>query len=182
MNLKNLLAISLLSVLMLSSCKKDEKGDTVFFGNGSVSGTIKGTKLDNSVLDETFTFSKYLPILNEQYYQIDYDNNNQYDFNIEYSDENSNSFRLEFTLSSLTDNTPADIDFSFNYYKALANNKMLHFDMTENNNTAVISDFSFDANTGKLKCKLVVTGTTNSTEKNATVTANIDLTLKERVE
>lgn len=182
MYLKNLLAISLLSVLMFSSCKKDEKGDTVFFGNGSVTGTIKGTKLDNSVLDETFTFSKYLPILNEQYYQINYNNNNQYDFNIEYSDENSNSFNLEFTLSALTDNTPADIDFYINYYKTKEANKILHFDMSENNNTTVISDFSFEANTGRLKCKLVVTGTNNTTEKNATVTANIDITLKERVE
>lgn len=182
MYLKNLLAISLLSALMFSSCKKDEKGDTVFFGNGSVSGTIKGTKLDNSVLDETFTFSKYLPLLNNQYYQINYDYNNVYEFDIEYSDENSNSFNLEFTLSNLTDNTPSDISFYLDYYRTLSDNKVLHFDMNDNDNNVTISDFSFDANTGRLKCKLLVTGFKNSTEKNATVTANIDLTVKERVE
>jgi hypothetical protein len=179
MYLKNLVATVVLAALVFSSCKKDEKGDTVFFSNGSATGTIKGTKTDNSILDETFTFNKYIPILNNQYYLRT--SNNQLKFYIEFSDENNNGLNLEFTLSSTADNTPENIDFWIEFNKT-SDNKIFHYDMTDNNNTAVISDFTFDESTGKLKCKLVVTGTNNSTEKNATVTASIDVTLKERVQ
>ncbi|HEX2935620.1 MAG TPA: hypothetical protein VHO72_09735 [Bacteroidales bacterium] len=174
MYLKNLLAISLLAALMFSSCKKDEKGDTIFFSNGSVTGTIKGTKADNSVLDETFTWNKYTQIADMPYYKVD---PNEVLFNVYFNDEAGNEFSLQFFLSSLTDNTPGGIHFELTYYKT-TDNSIYRFETWSSGNTAQLSDFSFDSATGKLKCKLDVSGTNNSTGKNATVTANIDVTLK----
>lgn len=174
MYLKNLLAISLLSVILVSSCKKDEKGDTIFVSNGSATGTIKGTKTDNSVLDETFTFNKYTQLSEVPYYIV---NPNEVEFNIYFNDENGSEFKLQFSLSSLTDNTPGDIDFELKYFKT-TENSLFQFVLDNYGNISQITDFSFDSSTGKLKCKLVVTGNTNSTLKNATVTANIDVTLK----
>lgn len=174
MYLKNLLAITLVSALLFSSCKKDEKGDTIFFSNGSVTGTIKGTKMDNSTLNETFTLNKYLQLSDMPYYKV---HTNEVEFNIYFNDESGTEFELEFYLSSLNDNTPGDIDFDFRYFKTTGNS-IFQFDAGDYENTVMISDFSFDSETGKLKCKLEVTGPNNSTGKSATVTANIDVTLK----
>lgn len=174
MYLKNLLAISLVSALVFSGCKKDEKGDTIFSSNGSVTGTIKGTKTDNTVLDETFTLNKYTQISDMPYYRVD---PNEVRFNVYFNDESGNEFSLVFFLSSLTDNTPGSIHFEFTYFKT-TDNSIYRFETWSNGNTAQISDFSFDSTTGKLKCRLDVSGSDNSTGKNATLTANIDVTLK----
>jgi hypothetical protein len=170
----------LIAVTITMSACKDEAGDTVYFSNGSATGTIKGNKRDNSTIDEKFNFSHYLDVLNDQYYKADYANQ-MYQFDIEFYEKNGSTMNIGFELSSLTDITPEDIDFSISYYKNI-DNKVFYFHMTEYLNTLSITDFSFDKTTGRTKGKIVVTGQENTTDKNATVEATFDITLKELVE
>jgi hypothetical protein len=173
----NHLIYLLFVILFFTTCKKEDKGDVIFFSNGSVSGTIKGTKTDNSVLDEQFSFSKYLDYLNDPCYQI---TPQGYNFYIEFINPDFSLFSLEFTLSSATDITPDVSKFSIHYLKDLKT-RVFNFTMENANNTTTFTNFSFDEATGKVKGKLTVTGTDNSTDKNATVEANLDVKLNKMV-
>lgn len=182
--MKKVVIILVMTVMVLSACKKDKVGDTVYFNNGTVTGTLKGTKLDNSSIDEKFSFSQYLDVLDDQYYRSNY-TSQKYEFNIEYTEKSGSTIDIEFELSSLTDITPEKVSCSFTYYKNIGNN-IFHFHMYgyegSSQNTTSISDFSFDKATGKTKGKITMTGVGNTTNKSATIEATFDVTLKEMME
>jgi hypothetical protein len=171
-----LIGALLICTFILSSCKKEDKGDVVFLGNGSVSGTIKGVKADNNTLDEKFSLNTYLDIYQDQQYEI---TQQGYQFVIYFSDPTGAGIYLKFTLTSATDTNPVISKFGIDYYK-YSENETFYFWMN-NNNTFTISDFSFDVSTGKVKCKLTATGNSNSTGKNATVEANYEVIVKKIV-
>jgi len=173
---RNIILFVLLGILTMVSCKKSEdKGDTVFIHNGSVNGTIKGTKTDNSALNETFSYSTYLDVLYDQYYQA---TTTGYIFEVDFSTPDGSSSNLKFTAISVTDNSPVVVSYNLIFYKTLSSTVTYYFGMSNNNNTLTISNFSFNEATGQLKCKLTASGTNNTTKTNATIEANYDVVLK----
>jgi hypothetical protein len=182
--MKKAIFILTAAIITMGACKKDESGDTVYLNNGSVTGTISGIKQDNSTINEKFTFNQYLNVLDEQYFYID-PTSQIYNFNIEYRSKDNSYTNLEFTLSSSTDNTPDNINFTVEYYKDYGNS-IFHFYMHDNNNnvknTTTVNDFSFDKSTGRVQCKIATTGLDNSTDKDAKIEAAFDVTLKQLIE
>jgi hypothetical protein len=167
-----------LCIGMISSCKKDED-ESLFVSNGSVNGTINGIAKDNTVLDESFSFNTYLDYMDKQYYQVT--TSGEYEFEINYSREDGSSFDIEFTLSSATDVTPDDVYIRITNFTR-KNNTLIYFFMPSTNNICSLSDFSFDANSGRAKGKIIVTGSNNSTDNSATVVANFDVNVVKRIE
>jgi hypothetical protein len=53
---------------------------------------------------------------------------------------------------------------------------------TDDDNTQAITDFTFDAATGKAKGKFTLSGLENSTDKSATVTGDFEVVAKKEVE
>jgi hypothetical protein len=175
--IKNLIFFVLSSMLLVSSCKKEDKGDVVFFSNGSVSGTIKGTKADNTALNEQFGFDKYLALMYHQQYEI---TPQGYLFDLNFNTPDFSGIYLKFTLSSATDNTPEITKFGLDYHKYSGSN-IFHFWMQDNNNSITLYDFSFNESTGNVKFKLVALGTNNSTGNSATVDAFYNVNVKKIV-
>lgn len=165
-------------VLIVCSCKKEDKGDILFLSNGHATGTINGTKVDGSPLNETFSFSEYLDYLSKQYYTVNLAK--EYFFLVELTSKDGSGIGLEFKLSSSADNSPENIDFSIKYYKTTGNTLFI-FGMGDAENTVSITDFSFDVNTGKIKGKIKVIGSNNTTKNSASVEGTFDLTLKKVV-
>jgi len=174
--MKNIILPTLFAILLIASCKKSEdKGDTVFIHNGSVNGTLKGTKADNSILNETFSYSTYLDVLYDQYYLV---TASGYTFEVDFSIPDGSATNLKFTAISATDNSPVVVSYNLTYYKTISNTVTYNFSMSNTNNTVTISDFSFNEATGLLKCKLVATGTNNTTKNAATIGAEYNIVLK----
>ena len=171
-------------IIAFSACEKDETGDKVYYSNGSVTGTLSGIKKDNSSMEESFDFNQYLNVLDQQYFKID-PVSMIYSFNIEFRSKDNSWINLEFTLSSSTDPTPDNVKFSLDYYKDYGSN-VFHFDMSDNNNniknTTTVSDFSFDRTTGRVMCKILMTGEDNSSDNEATIEATYDVILKQVTE
>jgi hypothetical protein len=173
---KKIILFIVSGILSFSACKKDDKGDILYGTNGSVSGTIKGTKTDNSVLDEQFSFNQYLDLLDDQSLTITPQDG--YTFSINYSNPDNSGISLTFALDNASDNTPTITDFSIRYYKVLNSTSVLYYNMGTFNNSITYSDFSYDPASGRVKIKVTITGTNNSTGKNATVVASFDVTVK----
>jgi hypothetical protein len=175
-NLRNIILPTLFAILLMASCKKSEdKGDTVFIHNGSVNGTLKGTKADNSILNETFSYSTYLDVLYDQYYLV---TSSGYTFEVDFSIPDGSATNLKFTAISATDNAPVVVNYNITYYKTISNTVTYNFSMSNTNNTVTISDFSFNEATGLLKFKLVATGTNNTTKNAANIGAEYNIVLK----
>ena len=173
---RTIILLVLLGILTLVSCKKSEdKGDTVFIHNGSVNGTLKGTKADNSILNETFSYSTYLDVLYDQYYLV---TASGYTFEVDFSIPDGSATNLKFTAISATDNSPVVVNYNLTYYKKISSTVTYNFNMSNTNNTVTISDFSFNEATGLLKFKLVATGTNNTTKNAATIGAEYNIVLK----
>jgi len=168
----------LLTILILWSCsKKEDKGDVEFFSNGSVSGTISGTKADNTALNEQFSYNKYLELMCDEQYVI---TTQGYEFTIYFTNPDGSGVYLMFTLTSASDNAPKITKFGIDYYKYSSNS--IYYFWMNNNNTFTISNFSFDEANGRVKCKVSAAGTNTSTGKNAIVEANYDVIVKKIVE
>jgi len=181
MKTSSLLLLIVCATIFSSSCKKDKAETNLFIEKGSVTGTIVGTKSDNSALNETFAFNKYMDYQEKQYYTYEASITANI-FDIEYSTDNGSQWTLKFSLGTAAGSIPNLIDFNISFYKQEAN-AIFHFNMYNNaNNTPTWSDCSFDATTGRLKGKLSLTGTTNSAEKSVTVVSNFDVVLLKLVE
>ncbi len=175
-----------LLMLVLSSffigCNDDPQPAIEYKTDGYIKGKIVGVSDDNIyTFNDDFNYSQYLSLGEiESFYNINTDGS--YDIELirnEYSSGGSAS--LTFQLSNAADVIPDQSYFNVDYYKEL-NDKIVYFYMSSSSNTLVITDFTFDAVTGKVKGKYTLSGSTNSTDKNATVSGDFDLTAKKRVQ
>ncbi len=175
-----------LLMLVLSSffigCSDDPQPALEYKTEGYIKGKIVGVSYDNSyAFSDDFNYSQYLSLGGiESYYQINDDGS--YYIGLIRSDYSSRgSVKLEFKITNTTEVIPVQSYWYVEYYKEL-NDKIVKFNMSSSNNTVVITDFTFDAATGKVKGKYTLSGSTNSTHKNATVSGDFDLTAKKRVQ
>jgi len=174
-----ILLIATICTTMFYSCKKEESGETLFVKNGSVTGTINGLTQSGVGLNDEYAFDSYMEYSQKQTYEIT--NGGDYEFDIQFSREDGSEFRLTFYLNGQTDNKPKDVGMSIANY-ITKGNQLIYFSMQSNNNTYTLSDFSFNAESGRTQGKIITSGDVNSTNINATVVANFDVTLKQLVQ
>jgi hypothetical protein len=86
-----------------------------------------------------------------------------------------------FTLDDENDVTPEDVYYIVIYRNNNLDGKAFDFSTSSSGNDFSISDFSFDISSGRTKGKYVLEGTSNTTSKNATVTGEFDVVIKQVV-
>lgn len=173
------LLVATICLTMFYSCKKDEETESsLFVKNGSVTGTINGLTQSGVGLNDEYAFDSYMKYSQKQTYEIT--EGDDYEFDIQFSREDGSEFELTFYLNGQTDNSPKDVEMSIVNY-VTKGNQLIYFAMQSNNNTYTLSDFSFNAETGRTQGKIITSGDVNSTNINATVVATFDVTLKQLV-
>ncbi len=73
-------------------------------------------------------------------------------------------------ISDLQDSTPSEFTIDVWFLKPLNNNSVAGFGTSSGGNTSTVTDFSFNPDTGVVSGKFSLSGSVNSTEKNATIT------------
>ena len=169
---------------VFTGCKEDNPQPALEYKTeGFIKGKLTGISKDNSyTFNDDFNFTQYSVLVGgTSTYKINIDGT----FNVNISRANFGDFgsaSMSFKLSNATDTTPENIDISFNYSKEL-NDKFVSFDIeTDADNAQAITDFTFDATTGKVKGKFTISGPENSTGKSANVTGDFEVTAKKQVE
>ena len=173
----------LVSLISFSSCEDDPQPAIEYQTEGFIKGKIVGVSGDNSyTFNDDFSYNQYA-LFGESisYYEINPDGS--YSIELVRNDFGTGgSARISLELSSAADTTPDDSDFYLNYFKE-SKDKVIYFNMSSGSaNTFAITDFSFDATTGKTKGKYTLSGLDNSTDKNATVTGEFNVTAKKVVQ
>ena len=167
----------------LTSCNKDDDPQPAleYKTEGAINGKITGVTKDNSyTFNDDFNFTQYSLLIPTSYATYEVNTDGSYEVNLTRVDfANNGQAVISFDLSSAADTTPDDPEFYINYYKEL-DNKIINFYMDSDNgaNTLAITEFTFDATTGKVKGKYTMSGASNSTEKNATVAGAFELTAR----
>lgn len=162
------------------SCNDDDIDPGLGYeSQGYIKGSITGVSSDGSyVFDEDFNYKNYSLLLNSiSTYEIDGD---IYEFELSRADfDDYGSASIRFELSGAEDTTPDDIRISISWAEERKND-IITFSMNSTNgeNTVAITDFSFNEDTGRVKGKYTMTGTGNSTNKNALVTGEFDVVAK----
>ena len=182
-----LLALFSMIVLSMSftACSDDDPQPAIEYKTeGYIKGKIVGVSADNSyTFNDDFNYTQYLTLGEiESYYEINDDGS--FDISISRNDFSAGgSAYLNFELSNAADVTPNDSYLEINYFKEL-NDKVISFymDSGDLDNTFSITDFTFDVTTGKVKGKYTLSGSDNSTDKNATVSGDFEVTAKKIVQ
>jgi len=177
--------LAIILSIAFTGCKDDDPQPALEYQTeGTIKGKITGVSKDNSyTFNDDFTYSQY-SLLTESYSLYQVNNDGSYDVSISRADfSTSGTASITFTLSNAADTTPDDVYISINYYKE-SNDKIINFRMnsSDDENTVAITDFTFDGTTGKAKGKFTLSGTENSTDKNATVSGDFEVTAKKEVQ
>jgi hypothetical protein len=144
------------------------QGDPALKKTGSISGTIKGTRQDGVAFNESFNY-EYAEEPIEGF-----DGQNTSFWLERYSEPNYNSAYAEIRLrvqdkGLQTENIYADYLY-FYFYKELSVNKAFTFSL--GSNKIQISNYKYDASTGKLTFDFTYVGTDNSSGNEATITGS----------
>jgi hypothetical protein len=186
MNMKSIIRVFGLAVvtLIFSQCGDDDVPALEYLQQGAIKGTITGTTSEGSVaINESFSYTQYQPglygIENFSYYEIDDDGS--IDMHIVRQDlEDGGDFTFRFSLDDAADTEPAAY-MNMQYHDNDFNGKILDFYTSSSGNELTITDFSFESASGRTRGKYVLTGTENSTGKNATVSGEFDVVVKQVV-
>ena len=107
--LRNFILLALLGTVMMISCKKTEdEGDTVFIHHGSANRTIKGTKTDDPILNESSSHSAHIDVLNNQNYQVT-------PAGFSFENDSSTTDVSASTANAKTDNAPPVSGYNITY-------------------------------------------------------------------
>jgi hypothetical protein len=182
-----LLALLLLSASWLTGCKDDDLSALEYRAEGYIKGKITGsTQVGNIALAEEFNYTQYAPSLYGvevyPYYIVQDDGSIQ--VSIYRQDIDAGGLAgISFTLAENDLQTPVGPRFQINYSDE-RDNQLINFNMssTNGNNTLNITNFSFDRASGRVKANFEVSGTSNSTDKAATITGEINAMVKEIVQ
>lgn len=168
----------------IMSCKDDDVAPGLGYeSQGHINGNITGVSSDGSyVFDEDFNYKNYSITLGSvSTYEKDGDT---YEFSLSRADyDNSGNASISFELSNIEDTTPDDIRVNVRWIEERTTD-IITFMMDSDNgvNSATITEFSFNEDTGHVKGKYTMTGSGNSTGKNALVTGDFDLIAKPVIE
>jgi hypothetical protein len=121
-NLRTTILLVLFGILTVVSCEKTEdRGDTVFIHNGSVNGTLKGTKTDISTTDNApcvvsyhLTYYKTLSSKVAYYFSMSNSNNiltiSNFSFN-----EATGQLKCKLTATGVNNSTKNNATIEANY-------------------------------------------------------------------
>ncbi len=183
-NQTKIFASLLMVVLSISfiGCSDDPQPALEYKTDGYIKGKIVGISEDNSyTFNDDFNFTQYSTLVGAgSTYEI-YDDGSFYIQMERFEFSSGGSAELSFELSNAADVTPDNMDIEIRYYKEL-NDKIVYFNMENDGNTFSITDFTFDVTTGKVKGKYTLSGSFNSTYKNATVSGDFEVTAKKLVD
>lgn len=167
-----------LSFAMLS-CDDDVEPGLGYESQGYIKGNITGVSSDGSyVFDEDFNYKNYSLLLNSvSTYEID---GGTYEFRLSRADyDDYGQAYISFELSDADDNTPNNVEIEINWAKERRNDIItFNMDSDDGANTVSITEFSFNEDTGRVKGKYSMNGSSNSTNKNALVTGEFDVIAK----
>ena len=171
-----------LSVFFIS-CEDDPQPAIEYKTGGFIKGKIVGVSGDGSYsFNDDFNYNQYA-LFGESisYYEINDDGS--YDIELVRNDfDTGGSARISLELANAADTSPDNMDFWVSYFKE-SKDKLVYFSMSSSvENTFAITDFTFDASTGKVAGKYTLSGSDNSTEKNATVTGEFSVIAKKVVQ
>lgn len=183
---KNLLTalFALFLSLAFTACSDDPQPAYEYKTQGFIKGTLTGVTKDNAyTFNETFNYTQYNLTFDESGAIYNASSGGAYSIYISRSDYNGKgSAYISFDLSNASDTTPEDIEYSFSYNKE-EKDRFIVFNMSDDvDNTATITDFTFDSATGRVKGSYTITGTENSTDKSATITGSFDVIAKKIVQ
>ncbi|PZR40414.1 MAG: hypothetical protein DI538_04325 [Azospira oryzae] len=170
--------------IAFTGCKEDDPQPALEYKTeGYIKGKLTGISKDGSyTFNDDFNYTEYSTLVGgPSTYRINADGT--YNVTLYRSDfAEYGSAAISFKLSNATDTTPENIDISFTYSKELSD-KFVTFSIdSDADNTQAITDFTFDATTGKAKGKFSISGLENSTGKSATATGDFDVTTKKVVQ
>lgn len=180
-NLSATLFFSLL--LLFTACQEDDQ-PLEYKTQGYIKGTFTGVSSnDIYTFDEKFNFNQF-KLDDGSYYT--YVKGEGYSVSISRNDYNKSNFcRITFQLREEAPQTPQNIYVTFRYHKE-EKNKVIVFSsypMYSNLDKDIIfSGFTFDPASGRMKSIFSLTNKVNSTAKEATITGEFDVIVKELVE
>lgn len=177
------------SILMLvlfvsfSACEDDPQPAIEYKTEGFIKGTIVGTSGDGSyTFNDDFNYKQYA-LFGESvsYYEINDDGSYEIEL-VRNNFETGGYARIRLDLSDAADTTPENIGFWITYFKE-SSDQLIYFSMSSGiENTFEITDFNFNAETGKVTGEYTLSGSDNSTDKNATITGEFNVTAKKIVQ
>ena len=173
--------LMLVSALSITGCK-EEIPAIKYRQQGFIKGTINGTAYDDKTpFTRSFTYTQYSPLLNfwNSTFRLKTDGSvylqaSRIDF------VTAGNVQFSMQLKDVGAKAPLDQTFALAYYEE--GNEIFFFDMQEFKNSISFTDFSFDADTGRLKFNYTLKGETNSTNNTAVVTGSVDIVLKKEVQ
>jgi len=170
--------------IAFTGCKDDDPQPALEYKTeGFIKGKLTGVSKDGSyTFNEDFNYTEYSVLVGgPSTYRINTDGSYNVSLaRIDFAEYGSAG--ISFKLSNATDTTPEDISINFSYAKELSDKFITFSISTDADNTQAITDFTFDATTGKAKGKFTLSGLENSTDKSATVTGDFEVTAKKEVE
>lgn len=169
--------------LFLTACQEDDQ-PLEYKTQGYIKGTFTGVSSNNVyTFNEKFNFNQF-KLDDGSYYT--YSKETGYNISISRNDYNQSNFcRITFQLKEEALQTPENVYVTFRYHKE-EKNKVIVFSsypMYSNLDKDIIfSGFTFDPISGRTKAIFSLTNKVNSTAKEATITGEFDVIVRELVE
>lgn len=162
------------------SCDDDDSDapGLEYESQGFIKGSITGVSEDGTyVFDDDFKFTDYSLLLSTvSTYEMNDDGS--YEISLRRADFGDyGNATIGFDLDDADDTTPENINISIQWADE-EDDRYISFSMGSSGNTATITEFSFNPETGRAKGKFTLTGTDNSTDNNALVTGSFDVVAK----
>ncbi len=162
------------------SCDDDDSVDPgiAYESQGFIKGNITGVSEDGTyVFDDDFKYTDYSLLLSTlSTYELNDDDS--YDISLRRADFGDyGNATISFDLENADDTSPDNISISIQWANE-EDDRYITFTMGSSGNTATITEFSFNPETGRAKGEFTLTGTNNSTDKNALITGSFDVIAK----
>jgi len=166
----------------LVACKQDDPDpDLGFKQEGFIKGKITGVSKDNSyTFNDDFNYTQY-SLLTGSNATYELRGDTAFYFLLTRADNSVGYANIGFWLPKTNSVAPYNFYMNISYTKETPN-ELIQFAMTSiSKNSFVITDFSFDQSTGKVKGKYSLVGKGIYSGKDATVIGEFELTAKKEV-
>lgn len=171
--------LGLALTLGFTACDDDEVSPGLEYeSQGFIKGDITGVSEDGSyVFDDDFKYSNYSLLLST-FSTYELNDDGSYEISLRRADfDDYGNATIGFTLDDENDTTPDGISISLTWAEE-DDDRIVTFSMGSSGNTATITEFSFNPETGRAKGKFSLSGDNNSTDNNALVTGSFDVIAK----
>jgi hypothetical protein len=179
-----LLSGAFCALTFFASCSDDDIPAIEYKEQGSIKGQITGTASDDATaINESFSYSKYNPGYFDGPYASNYvvNDNGTIDIQIVRQDvQGGGGVYINLLLDGPGDTSPA-YEVELTYIKE--SDKILYFSTeSDSDNESDLTNFSFDAASGRVKGDFSIEGSDNSTNNDATVTGSFDVVVKQVIQ